>query len=93
MMQDTLASPAPQTSMATEETARQHLSATNQPALTSREVELMRGLAAGLTNQQIARTLHRSEKTIRNQLTRLYEKLGARNRTEAVAIHLRRGNG
>lgn len=93
MMQDTLASPAPQTSLATEETARQRLSATNQPALTSREVELMRGLAAGLTNQQIARTLHRSEKTIRNQLTRLYGKLGARNRTEAVAIHLRRGNG
>ena len=92
-MQDTLAISVPQTSLATEETARQRLSATNQPALTPREVELMRGLAAGHTNQQIARTLHRSEKTIRNQLTRLYGKLGARNRTEAVAIHLRRGNG
>ena len=92
MMQDTLASPTPQASLATEETARQGLPAACLPALTPREVELMQGLAAGHTNQQIARTLHRSEKTIRNQLTRLYGKLGARNRAEAVAIHLWRGN-
>lgn len=61
--------------------------------LTSNEARLILGLAAGHTNQQIAQELHRSEKTIRNQLTRLYRKLGARNRAEAVAIHLRRGNG
>jgi len=91
MMQDTLAGPTPQASLANEETVRQHLPAACLPALTPREVKLMQGLAAGRTNQQLARAFHRSEKTIRNWLTRLYLKLGAHNRTEAVAIYQRRG--
>ena len=61
--------------------------------LTPREQALMQGLAAGHTSRQIACALHRSEKTIRNQLTYLYQKLGAHNRAEAVAIYLRAAAG
>lgn len=93
-MQENLASPALEEPFAMEELALQKiLLAGCQPALTAREDALMQGLAAGYTNQQLARTFHRSEKTIRNQLTRLYQKLGVRNRTEAVAIYLRQGGG
>src|SRR6188472_1389361 len=61
-----------------------------RPALfTPREIALMRWVAAGCTNAQIGLNAHRSEKTVRNQLTRLYAKLGARNRAEAVAIYMR----
>jgi DNA-binding NarL/FixJ family response regulator len=58
--------------------------------LTAREHMLLRLLAEGLTNVQVGRTLHRSEKTVRNQLTHLYRKLGAANRAEAVALYLTR---
>ena len=46
-------------------------------------------LAEGLTNTQIGLRLHRSEKTVRNQLTGVYRRLGASNRAEAVALYLR----
>lgn len=46
-------------------------------------------LAEGLTNARIGVQLHRSEKTVRNQLTGVYRKLGASNRAEAVAVYLR----
>ncbi|GAA4358488.1 hypothetical protein GCM10023165_53420 [Variovorax defluvii] len=59
--------------------------------LSPKDVALMRWLAAGLTNLQIASASYRSEKTVANQLTCLYAKLGARNRAEAVAIYLRMG--
>lgn len=57
-------------------------------ALNEREHRLLDQLAAGRTNVQIGLHLHRSEKTVRNQLTRLYRKLGAGNRAEAVALYL-----
>lgn len=92
MMQETLASPAPPASLATEETARLRLPAACLPALTPREVELMQGLAAGRTpTGNWPDAFHHSEKTIRNWLTRLYLKLGAPNRAGAVAIYLRLG--
>lgn len=58
-------------------------------ALTTHELNLLQWLCAGQTNAQIGRALGRSEKTIRNQLTRLYEKLEAANRAHAVAVYLR----
>ncbi|MGK6306997.1 response regulator transcription factor [Variovorax sp. DT-64] len=57
--------------------------------LSAHEITLLRAMAAGSTNAQLAALVGRSEKTIRNQLSRLYLRLGARNRTEAVAIYLR----
>lgn len=57
-------------------------------SLSAHEIALLRAMAAGCTNAELAVLMSRSEKTIRNQLSRLYARLGARNRTEAVAIYL-----
>lgn len=54
--------------------------------LTERECACLIHLAHGATNQEIAGALFLGEKTIRNTLTRLFQKLGARNRTEAVSL-------
>ena len=61
-----------------------------RPVITSRELRLLEWLALGRTNVQIGQCAGRSEKTVRNQLTALYLKLGAANRAEAVALWLRR---
>ncbi len=55
-------------------------------ALTSREAEVMRLLTRGLDNRAIAERLHLSEKTIKNNLSRIYEKLQVRSRTQAIAF-------
>ncbi len=55
-------------------------------ALTAREREIVEAMAKGLDNRDIALQLHLSEKTIKNNLTRIYEKLRVRNRTQAVAL-------
>lgn len=59
--------------------------------LSQREITVLREVAAGLSNKQIARRLAISEKTVRNHLSRVYGKLGATNRTEAVIRALRSG--
>lgn len=66
------------------------ISVAPRPVLTAREVQLLEALALGRTNVQIGQSAGRSEKTVRNQLTSLYSKLGAANRAEAVALWLRR---
>ena len=53
--------------------------------LTPRQVEILRLVAAGSTNRQIARTLTISEATARTHLANIYTKLGATNRTQALA--------
>ena len=58
-------------------------------ALTATEQSLLHWLATGRTNAQIADRLKRSEKTVRNQLTSVYAKLGVVNRAQAVAVHMR----
>lgn len=59
--------------------------------LSRREVVVLQGVAAGLSNKQIARRLAISEKTVRNHLTRVYGKMGTTNRTEAVMHALKSG--
>jgi DNA-binding CsgD family transcriptional regulator len=54
------------------------------PRLTARQNELLRLLAAGRTNSQIARQLGISEGTVRTHLETIYEKLGVSSRTAAV---------
>ncbi len=49
-----------------------------------REYETLELLAAGLSNKEIARELGVSPNTVKTHLARLYEKLGAARRTEAV---------
>ncbi|TMF25077.1 MAG: response regulator transcription factor, partial [Chloroflexi bacterium] len=48
-------------------------------------------LAEGLSNKQIARRLGISEKTVRNHLVSVYDKLRATNRTHAVMLAIRLG--
>lgn len=53
--------------------------------LSSREAEIMTLIAAGHTNGQIAARLVVTEKTIKNHVNRLYAKLGAGSRADAIA--------
>jgi DNA-binding NarL/FixJ family response regulator len=48
-------------------------------------------VARGMTNADIASGLILSEKTIKNYVSRIYTKLGVRNRAEAVAVWLNEG--
>jgi two-component system, NarL family, response regulator len=59
--------------------------------LSERELHVLRQVATGLSNKQIARRLGISEKTVRNHLSRVFNKLRAANRTEAVLNAMRVG--
>ncbi|MHB9053562.1 MAG: response regulator transcription factor [Thermoleophilia bacterium] len=52
--------------------------------LNRRELEILKLLTPGLTNKEIAARLHISPETVKTYITRILQKLGARNRTEAV---------
>jgi DNA-binding NarL/FixJ family response regulator len=54
-------------------------------ALSSREAEIMILIAAGHTNGQIAASLVLTEKTVKNHVNRLYAKIGAVSRADAIA--------
>ena len=55
-------------------------------ALTERELEVLRVVAAGLTNTEIAQKLHLSESTVKTHVSRAMAKIGARDRVQAVII-------
>ena len=59
--------------------------------LTGRELEVLRLLARGLTNRQIADDLVITERTVKFHVSTILGKLGAGNRTEAVRIAARQG--
>jgi DNA-binding NarL/FixJ family response regulator len=59
--------------------------------LTPREIEILRMLAEGLANKQIAARLGISEHTVKFHIASVYAKLGASSRTEAVRIGAQRG--
>ncbi|BDU19411.1 response regulator transcription factor [Dyella sp. GSA-30] len=52
--------------------------------LSERELEVLHELAAGHSNKEIAVRLHVSPNTVKTHVARLFEKLGAKRRTEAV---------
>ena len=60
-------------------------------SLSKREVEVLQKVASGKRNIDIAELLFISEETVKGHLKHIMEKLGARDRTEAVAIGIRRG--
>ena len=62
-----------------------------EEALTARELEVLQHVAGGNRNRDIAGQLFISEETVKVHIKHIMEKLGARDRTEAVAIALRRG--
>ena len=63
----------------TRDTARQA-----ELAITTREMEILELIAAGLSNREIAGKLFVSENTVKTHSGRLFEKLGAKRRTQAV---------
>jgi DNA-binding NarL/FixJ family response regulator len=60
-------------------------------ALTAREVEVLQQIAAGSRNRDIAKKLFIAEETVKVHIKHIMEKLGAADRTQAVAIGVRRG--
>jgi len=59
--------------------------------LTAREVEVLRKVAGGNRNRDIAELLSISEETVKVHIKHIMEKLGAKDRTQAIAIAVRRG--
>lgn len=59
--------------------------------LTDREEDILRHLAQGSSNQEIATSLGMSEKTVRNRLSEIFSKLRLNNRTQAALYALREG--
>jgi DNA-binding NarL/FixJ family response regulator len=64
---------------------------TNGDQLTDRETEVVRLMAGGFSNKEIAHALGTAEGTIKNHVSNILAKLGARDRTRAVLRALERG--
>lgn len=73
------------------EIASQLLEHLSDEGLTEREVEVLREVADGNRNREIAERLFISEETVKVHIKHIMEKLGAADRTQAVAIGVRRG--
>lgn len=65
------------------------------PALSSfnlREREILKHIAEGLTNRQIGTRVHLSEKTVKNYVSSILEKLGMASRTQAAVYSLKKAS-
>jgi pimeloyl-ACP methyl ester carboxylesterase/DNA-binding CsgD family transcriptional regulator len=67
--------------------------ATAFEGLTARETEILEHIARGLDNAQIAAHLDMSEKTVRNHITHIFDKLGVENRPQAIVLAREAGLG
>jgi ATP/maltotriose-dependent transcriptional regulator MalT len=54
--------------------------------ITPRELEILELIASGLSNREIAERVHVSENTVKTHSSRVFDKLGARRRTQAVQL-------
>ena len=63
----------------------------NQVQLTVRELTVLKLIARGNSNREIAETLHISEATVKVHATNLFHKLNVTSRTEAIGVAIRRG--
>jgi two-component system, NarL family, response regulator DegU len=61
------------------------------PIITRREVEVLQAIADGLSPAEVAAQLYISQKTVKNHLASIYQKLDARDRTQAVVNAMRMG--
>ena len=52
--------------------------------ITPRELEILEALASGLSNREIAEQLNVSQNTVKTHTSRVFDKLSARRRTQAV---------
>ncbi len=57
--------------------------------LTEREKEVLRLVCDGLTNGEIATSLHVSRETVKSELKRIFRKIGVANRTQAAVLLVR----
>jgi len=64
---------------------------TQRTSLTPRELEVLQLVAAGASNRQIGQDLMLSEATVKSHLVHIYDKLGVRSRTSAVAAAREQG--
>ncbi|HUG13601.1 MAG TPA: response regulator transcription factor [Thermomicrobiales bacterium] len=64
---------------------------TNVSGLTDRELELLRLVARGLSNKEIASSLELAESTVKNRLSILFEKLDVKDRTQAAIYAMSHG--
>ena len=63
------------------------------PALTARERDVLEHIARGLDNAQIAARLELAEKTVRNNVTHIFDKIEVENRSQAIVIAREAGLG
>jgi two-component system, NarL family, response regulator len=63
----------------------------NRPDLTPREIDILHLLAHGNTNKEIAARLGYSESLIKQELVRIFDKLGAHDRAHAATLAIERG--
>ena len=73
------------------EVARTLAEFTPRVELSARELEVLRLVAKGLRNKEIARVIGRTDGTVKVHLKHIHEKLGVDDRTEAVTVALQRG--
>jgi DNA-binding NarL/FixJ family response regulator len=64
----------------------QRMHATTPGSLTAREVEVLRHVAQGASNREVAETLVISEKTVERHLGNIYNKIDVGNRVAATAF-------
>ncbi|MBD2033502.1 response regulator transcription factor [Phormidium sp. FACHB-592] len=63
----------------------------SHPELTDRELEILQLIAQGMSNLEIGAALHITENTVKSNVNRILSKLGAKDRTQATIIALKRG--
>ena len=60
-------------------------------ALSPREIDILRLVAAGNANKEIGAQLSMTEETVKSHMRNIFSKLGAKDRTHALAIGVKRG--
>ena len=73
--------------------ARPRFTPETQSLLSPREIDVVVGLTEGLSNREIARRLKLTEHTVKNYLSRIFEKLGASSRVEVILLALGKDSG
>lgn len=63
----------------------------NNPELRERELEVLQLVAQGMSNLEISAALNITESTVKSHINRILSKLGAKDRTQAAIIALKRG--
>ena len=63
----------------------------SNPELSERELEVLRSMAQGMSNLDIATALNIGESTVKSHINRILSKLGVNDRTQAVIVAVRRG--